>query len=62
MLDIVRARQESRDEMISDISLVRSTWNIGDSLTKQMFQVVLRDVLFIGNINMVREKWIISRN
>lgn len=62
MLDIAAAREAFRDEIIYDIGLIRTKWNIADGVTKQTSQVSLREVLSTGKLNLISEQCIIRMN
>lgn len=59
MLDIAAAREDFKDNLISDISIVRSSHIIADGLTKTMCQRSLHRVLEFGRLNVKPEQRII---
>lgn len=59
MLDIAAAREGFKDELISNIGLVRSKHNIADGLTKEMNQSALRNILETGQLKIECNQWII---
>lgn len=62
MLDIAAACERFTDIIVTDISLIRSSNNIADGLTKQMSQAMLRSLIETGDLHMFPEQWIIRRD
>ena len=61
MLDIAAAREGFRDNVISDIGVVRSSQNIADGLARSVSQTALQHVVSSGLLAIRPEQWI-SRN
>ena len=59
MLEIVAAREGSRNMIISDIGFARSTQKIADGLTKDMSQAQLTKVIVSGKFDVQPEQRIV---